>query len=222
MIQYLVSDLIKEVKIVLDRNDESDEVIDSKWLDTLTQGKLIDELLLKGIRTIEQLAPAELVEGVTDISPKVTWSSNNNGNLVGRLEIPANVMRVLFVKASDWSRPAKIISDTDDEYAWQSNMYVCGNTQNPIAALTRKGQKKILELYTSKSESATVDLSYVILPSYTTEGDYKYVTFSRLLEDAVVYMVASLVCDSLGDSETSASLKAIAYQFAGIQEQTQS
>ncbi len=101
-------------------------------------------------------------------------------------------------------------------------MYVCGNTQNPIVALTRKGQKKILELYTSKSESATVDLSYVILPSYTTEGDYKYVTFSILLEDAVVYMVASLVCDSLGDSETSASLKAIAYQFAGIEEPTQS
>lgn len=221
MTQYLVSDLIKEVKIVLDRNDESDEAIDSKWLDTLTQGKLIDELLLKGIRTIEQLAPAEMVEGTTLSKPIVTWS-NNNGNLVGRMEIPANVMRVLFVKASDWSRPAKIISDTDDEYAWQSNMYVCGNTQNPIAALTRKGQKKILELYTSKSESATVDLSYVIIPSYTTNGDVTYVTMSTLLKDAAVYMVASLVCDSLGDSEMSASLKAIAYQLAGIEEPTQS
>lgn len=222
MTQYLVSDLIKEVKIVLDRNDESDEAIDSKWLDTLTQGKLIDELLLKGIRTIEQLAPAEKVEGKTASSSKVTWASNNNGNFVGSMEIPSNVMRVLFVKASDWSRPAKIISDTDDEYAWQSNMYVCGNAQNPIAAITRKGQKKILELYTSKSESATVDLSYVILPSFSIEGDYKFVTFSTLLKDAVVYMVASLVCDSLGDSEMSASLKAIAYRFAGIEEQTQS
>ncbi len=217
MYGYKVSELVSEVKVILDRNQETSALVPEDT-DTLSQAELIESVLLPATRTIEQLAPVEMLGDLTTqiTSPRVTWT-NVNGAYMGTITVPEEMLRIVSVRASDWDRPGTIILDTDKAYAWQSNVYVRGNTEAPIVAFTHKSGQRTLELYTSKTDKATVDFTYLDDPSIRKTVDGLYINVCWLLHDAIVYMAASLVCDSIGDSQTATSLKAIAYQLAGIE-----
>lgn len=213
MIAYDVSSLVAEVKVILDRNQESSTLVPDDS-DTLTQGELIEQVLLPAVRAIEQLAPADMLGDLIKLSTlNVTWSSCGVGAYMGTCTLPEDLLRIISVKASDWYRPGTIIMDTDKAYVWQKNSYVRGNKENPVVAITHKDGKRTLELYSSSSTNVTADMAYLLLPDVEDGKIY----MSQLLHDSIVYMAASLVCDSIGDTQTAASLKAIAYQLANIE-----
>lgn len=213
MIAYDVSDLVADVKVILDRNQESSTLVPEDS-DTLTQGELIEKVLLPAVRAIEQFAPADMLGDLIKLSTiNVTWSLCSVGVYMGECTLPEDLLRIISVRASDWYRPGTIIMDTDKAYAWQKNSYVRGNKENPIVAITHKSGKRTLELYSSSSSSVTADMAYLLLPDVEDGKIY----ISQLLHDSIVYMAASLVCDSIGDTQTASSLKAIAYQLANIE-----
>ncbi len=213
MIAYDVSDLVADVKVILDRNQESSTLVPEDS-DTLTQGELIEKVLLPAVRAIEQFAPADMLGDLIKLSTlNVTWSLCSVGVYMGECTLPEDLLRIISVRASGWYRPGTIIMDTDKAYAWQKNSYVRGNKENPIVAITHKSGKRTLELYSSSSSSVTADMAYLLLPDVEDGKIY----MSQLLHDSIVYMAASLVCDSIGDTQTASSLKAIAYQLANIE-----
>lgn len=216
MKEYAVSDLVKEVKVILDRNQETADMIPDDT-DTLSQGEIIRGVIVKATRAIEELAPASKLDSIKYTSQKVAWTEDK-GSYVGQLSLPDKLLRLVYVKVSDWKRPGTVISDGDDEYLYQQNQYVRGNPQRPIAALVHIAGVRVLELYTSNDKDATAALSYVSEPSIDSDGN---IEICGLLKDAVVYMAAYLTCVSLGDTETAAGYKATAYQLAGIVEPSQ-
>lgn len=216
MTGYKVSELVSEVKVILDRNQETSTLVPED-ADTLTQAELIERVLLPATRAIEQYAPAEMLgDLVRSSTMSVTWTYIS-GAYAGTCILPENLLRIISVRASDWDKPGTIILDTDKAYAWQRNVYVRGNTESPIVALTRKAGKRVLELYSSKTNKATVEFVYLEDPSINNTVNGTCINASWLLHDAIVYMAASLVCSSIGDTQTAASLKAIAYQLANIE-----
>lgn len=216
MTGYKVSELVSEVKVILDRNQETSTLVPEDT-DTLTQAELIERVLLPATRAIEQYAPVEMLGDLVQRSTiSATWT-NVSGAYMGTITVPENILRIVSVKASDWNKPGTIILDTDKAYAWQSNVYVRGNTEAPIVALTRKNGARVLELYSSITNKATVDFAYLEDPSVNKTVNGTYINASWLLHDAIVYMAASLVCSSIGDTQTASSLKAIAYQLANIE-----
>lgn len=213
--EYAVSDLVKEVRIILDRNQESDALLTPDDSDTLTQGKLIESRIEDAATIIESLAPPYKIDGVY-YSPSPTWTLSN-GLYVGKLELMESVMRVLSVRASDWSRNARIITEHDEEYAYQNSRFgVRGNPERPIAVLTHGGGKKVLELYSSNGNEG-VSLCYVSYPK--VEGGK--INLPQGLKDSVLYMCASLVCIILGDVNTATNLRSVAYRLADITEPSQ-
>ena len=129
------------------------------------------------------------------------------------MELPSDLIRVLSVKVSDWIRPGRIISENDDEYKLQTSRFgVRGNVERPVAAIVHAGGKRYIELYTSNSDDATLDLSYVKLPSINAGT----IDLPQGLVDAVKYMTAYLVCVSLGDNDTANGLLSVAKNLAGI------
>lgn len=210
-----VSDLVKEVKVILDRNQESDALLTPDDSDTLTQGKLIESRIEDAATIIESLAPPHKVNG-SHYSPSPTWTFVN-GLYVGKLELMDSVMRVLSVRASDWNRNARIITEHDEEYAYQNSKFgVRGNPDRPIAVLINNRGSNALELYSSSTNEG-VSLSYVSYPKVENGN----INLPQGLKDSVLYMCASLVCVSLGDMTSAANHRAVAYRLADIDEPSQ-
>lgn len=218
MVEYAVSDLVKEVKVLLDRNQESAGLLAPDDTDTLSQAELIESKIVDAARIIEEEAPEDMVEG-TACTNEVTWTDSNGGYYVGKMVLPTDMLRILSVKAEDWNRPATIISESDDAYKYQNCKYgVRGNPERPIAAIVHTANGKSIELYTSKKQDATLAFIYVQVPSITTE---QKISLPSVLKDSVLYMAGYLTCISLGDTDTASKFIGVARKLAHIVEPTE-
>lgn len=215
---YAVSDLVKEVKVLLDRNQESAGLLSPSDSDTLSQAELIESKIVDAARIILSDAPEDMVEG-TSCANAVTWTDSNDGYYVGNMVLPNDILRILSVKADGWNRPAEIISESDDAYKYQNCKYgVRGNPERPIAAIVHTDNGNSIELYTSKKKDATLAFIYVKVPSITTE---QKIILPSVLKDAILYMAGYLTCISLGDTDTASGLLGVARKFAHIVEPTE-
>lgn len=217
MVEYAVSDLVKEVKVLLDRNQESAGLLAPSDSDTLSQAELIESKIVDAARIILSDSPEYMVEG-TSCTNDVTWTDDSNGYYVGKMVLPTDMLRILSVKAGDWNRPATIISESDDAYKYQNCKYgVSGNPERPIAAIVHTANGKSIELYTSKKQDATLAFIYVQVPSITTE---QKISLPSVLKDSILYMAGYLTCISLGDTDTASGFLGVARKLAHIVEPT--
>lgn len=218
MVEYAVSDLVKEVKVLLDRNQESAGLLAPSDSDTLSQAELIESKIVDAARIILSDAPEDMVEG-TSCTNDVTWTDSNS-YYVGKMVLPTDMLRILSVKADDWNRPAEIISESDDAYKYQNCKYgVRGNPERPVAAIVHTANGKSIELYTSTNQDATLAFIYVQVPSITTE---QKISLPSVLKDAILYMAGYLTCISLGDTDTASGFLGVARKLAHIVEPTTS
>ncbi|WP_418868433.1 hypothetical protein [Segatella hominis] len=217
MSTYAVSELVKEVKVLLDRNQESAGLLTPTDSDTLSQGELIQSKIVDAARIILKDAPASMLDGKTFDGLNTAWAETN-GAYVGTVYLPSDMIRLLDVKASDWNRSAEIITEEDDAYKIQSSRFgVRGNPERPIAALIHNSGNRYLELFTSKSNTATVSLTYVGMP-LISEGN---IDLPETLKDSILYMAGYLTCISLGDTDTASGLLGVARKLAHIVEPTE-
>ena len=223
MKKYAVSDLVKEVKVLLDRNQESSGLLTPDDTDTLSQAELIKSKIVDAASIILSDAPVDMVDGIKLDNISVSWASKNNA-YVGTVYMPADMIRLLSVRASDWNRNAEIITENDEAYKYQGCKYgVRGNPDRPIAAIVHTKGGRYLELYTSKSNSVTVDFTYVAQPEIITESSgVCYINLQSNLKDAILYMAGYLTCVSMGDTDTAAGLFGVARKLAHIVEPTTS
>ena len=63
MSTYAVSELVKEVKVLLDRNQETSGLLTPTDTDTLSQGELIQSKIVDAARIIFEDAPASMLDG---------------------------------------------------------------------------------------------------------------------------------------------------------------
>ena len=216
MVEYAVSDLVKEVKVLLDRNQESAGLLTPDDTDTLSQAELIESKIVDAASIIFSDAPEDMVEGTACMNA-VTWEDSND-YYVGKMILPTDMLRILSVKAEDWTRSATIISESDDAYKYQNCKYgVRGNPERPIAAIVHTTNGKSIELYTSKKQNATLAFIYVQVPSVTTE---KKIMLPSILKDSIIYMAGYLTCISLGDTDTASGFLGVARKLAHIVEPT--
>lgn len=155
-----------------------------------------------------------------EIGTKDTLSFKQSGGLyVGEVQLPKDLMRLLMVRMSDWERGGKIIQETDEEYVWQCSRFgVKGNPQRPIAAVVQNADGDLsMELYSCKTSAATLSCTYIPLP-YIDNG---VIFMCKKLKESILYMTASLVCTSLGDTATASSMQSTAFRLADIEEKTQ-
>ena len=219
MKKYAVSDLVKEVKVLLDRNQESSGLLTPDDTDTLSQAELIKSKIVDAASIILSDAPVDMVDGIKLDNISVSWASKSNA-YVGTVYLPADMIRLLSVRASDWNRNAEIITENDEAYKYQGCKYgVRGNPDRPIAAIIHTKGGRYLELYTSKSNSVTVDFTYASQPEISGAGD---INLQSNLKDAILYMAGYLTCVSMGDTDTAAWLLGVARKLAHIVEPTTS
>ena len=185
----LVSDIIKEVKIILDENIVDDAVLtaDANQLQLLD---LIKSRIIDAVRSIHEAAPSELLDdGLTIPGATVTLQDGS-----GYITLPDDFMRLVIFQLATWSRPVVVpISDTDPKYFMQKSRFlgIRGGTDKPVCAITTGASCRILEFYSIApgTTASVVKAKYLPLPSISNDS----IQVCKKLYRPILYECAGLV-----------------------------
>lgn len=212
---YSISELVREVKVILDRNQEKEGLLTPEDSDTLSQCELIESKLVDAAKIIEWNAPNEKIDY------RLTATQNGTTEKIGsyyyrREHLPTNFWRLLNVSCEDWERNATIIGEEDERAKMVRNKWrVCGTPEQPIAVVKMHEEGgSYVESYVMKGQDHLPKIIYLPMPKIESGN----ITLCTDIKDAILYMAASLVCVSLGDNDTGNGLRAVAYQMANIVE----
>lgn len=206
---YKVADLVREVRIAIDKNNSSAPLaalIDD--VDTLSIDALIESKIEDAARAVTVNAPRHLLDSGKGFSTAVAWSSSKTKHW-GFTQLPEDFLRLVTFQMSDWSYPVvEAITETDPIYKQQNSRFagIGGNPQRPVVAIVQHPIGLILEFYSCTSNDVAVKIArYIPIPRIENER----IGISEKLVDAVVYYCAYLVLTSLSEVEQAKVMFAI-------------
>ena len=196
---YKVADIIRDVRIAMDTNDIDASLLADKDTDTLQLDDIIRSVIVDAVKTIEIIAPAQLVDSGHNFGDELYWNEDCSGQVL----LPMDFFRLIVFHMSDWDRPVySAITESDPAYALQHSpfMGIKGNWQKPVCAIVKKPIGNVLEFFSCKDNTATID-SAVYLPIPMIEEDA--IEISERCYRAVVYQCAGLTASLLGEDKSA-------------------
>ncbi len=207
---YKILHIMREVRIAIDENKMSEQLIDDEDIDTLSLDEIIRSKIVEAVRRVEIAAPVHLLEGGVPFGDAVYWRSKGSGWIL----LPEDFMRLLVFKMSDWERPVyEPITAADPQYQLQFSRYkgLRGNPQKPVVAIVTRAEGRALELFSCKDTNATVEQAvYLPLPKVDRDGG---INIPGRCYRSVVYETASLVLATIGQNEQCAVMTELSKQL---------
>lgn len=206
---YNVEVIMQDVRIALDENKISDQLINDEDIDTLSLNEIIHSKIVEAVRRVENSAPLQFLEERHHFGDAVFWADKGSGWVL----LPDDFMRLIAFRMSDWERTCySAISVNDPLYELQSSRHkgIRGNKQKPICAIVLRAEGRALEFFSSNSTSAKViRASYLPYPKIN-EGK---IEISERCYSAVVYTIAALSLMAIGTFDKAAQMNALAKSF---------
>lgn len=204
---FQLSKIARDVRIAIDQNMTSEQLLLSNDIETLSLEDIIRSKIVEAVQRIECAAPSYLLEEGHLFGDSVSWSELGSGYIL----LPDDFMRLIAFRMSDWERPVyNTISADDPMYAKQSSRYkgIRGNIQRPVCAIVNRPQGKVLEFYSCNNTDAYVKQAlYLPYPHIDESGG---IDICERCYTAVIYTVAALVLITYGESEKAAALSELA------------
>jgi hypothetical protein len=204
---YKIETVEQDVRIAIDENKTSEQLISDEDIDTLSLNEIIRSKIEEAVRRVETAAPSFLLEEGHTFGDSVCWEGNGSGWTL----LPDDFMRLIAFRMSDWERTCyNAISVDDPLYDLQSSRYkgVRGNVQKPVCAVVNRAEGKALEFFSSKSEDAYVKrASYLPYPEIDEDDG---IDISERCYTAVVYTTAALVLTAYGANDRAEQFNALA------------
>ena len=198
-----LSDVIREVKIILDENITEVSVL----TDDPDQLQLKDHIkarVVDAVRQIHEAADSSLLDDglliPLEVSGQPTIQVNPDGT--GYVALPDDFMRLVIFKMTKWKRPVVVaISDTDPGYFLQKSRFmgIRGGVDKPVCAITTGEASKVLEFYSlpaGETDTSVEKARYLPLPKIEVDDTIK---MCRKLVRPIYYQCAALVALSLKD-----------------------
>lgn len=176
--------------------------------------KLVEGAIVESAVKVHNLAPAIMLDGVKgeqDKDYEAKFDDKDENVIV--IKMKRDTIRVTSVKADDSNIVVcDFLPEDSAEARKQLNQYVRGIPDDPrvvLAKVWNDNYQPVLRYYTSKSNTAQVDLYYVPYP----EINETIVEICPKLEYAVLNEIAASVLDSLDEHEKAKLYreKAMAY-----------
>lgn len=200
---------MRDVRIAIDENRTSEQLVSDDDIDTLALDELISSKIEEAARKVIASAPIMLLDGGRPVGDALYW----RGDGVGWVLLPDDFLRLVVFKMSDWERPVHtVVAPGTPTYQLQFSRCkgLRGNPQKPIVALTRRAEGLALEFFSCCTESAVIEMgSYIPLPRIR-DG---YVNLPERCYKAVVYETASLVLVAMGQGELASFMSNIAKEL---------
>lgn len=189
MVNVLVTELVRDVRISLDEN-AAESVYLSGNSDNLELDEIIRLKLPEAAREVTETCEVGLLEPVV---MGTTVTADDGG---GVLTIPDDFLRLVFLKMKGWNRGVSVVagegSDTD---LIQRNRYTRGTATKPVCVYGHDANGGRVIEYFGKG-SVVEKALYMPLPAITGSGTSAVLSLSRLLRDAIVKRTAELVAEA--------------------------
>lgn len=199
---YQITEVIREVRIALDHNNTSAQLLTEDDIDTLTLEEIIRSKIVEAVRRVHTDAPPYLLEEGHNFGDELYWADMNSGWIL----LPDDFLRLIIFRMTDWERPVYSAISTDSpEYRKQSSRFkgIRGTTQKPVCAIGIRPEGRVLEFYSCKNHDAQVAQGmYIPEPKIDLNGG---IDISPRCYRAVVYMAAALVATTTGDGERASA-----------------
>jgi len=210
MKKYTIDEIISLARAKLDEIGLNDSEMAETDTDNANVNTIIKSCIADAYRTVAMLADVALIEAKDGSGATLSIDSN----LVGKISLPSDFLRLVSVRLSSWvsSRDTAVPEDSD-LYRMQSNKWVCGSPDMPVAALVNGPDGRALELYKAASTGDTLrSFTYVA----SIDKNASEVNISDQLADAFIYFVAGLTAVSLQEPVADNLLK-IARGLIGVE-----
>ena len=199
MKSYFIEDIVKDVRISLDMNSNSETLAEFEDNDTLSINEIIKSKIIEGVKQVHSIAPPHLLDGGNIFGDAIYWGDMESGLVL----LPDDFMRFVVFQMSDWTRAVyHAIETSDPQYELQSAPYkgLRGTCNNPVCAIATRHEGRVLEFYSCKDENATVKKAlYIPYPKIEEEA----IDICEKCYKAVTYAIAALVLTVFGDSDKS-------------------
>ena len=107
---------MRDVRICLDQNMTSEQLLQDDDVDTLALDDIVRSKILEAVVRVHSNAPTYLLEEGHNFGDAVFWGDLESGWVL----LPQDFMRLIVFEMSDWERAVFLaISPTDPEYALQ-------------------------------------------------------------------------------------------------------
>ncbi len=197
---YKLQRIARDVRIAIDENKTSEQLIADEDIDTLSLEEIVRSKIVEAVRRVVTEAPTHLLDGGEPFGDAIFWRSQCSGWTL----LPEDFMRLVIFKMSDWERPVyEPITAADPQYQLQFSRYkgLRGNPQKPVVAIVSRAEGRALELFSCKSQNATVEQAvYIPLPKVDCDGG---INIPERCYMSVVYEAASLVLATIGNTLSS-------------------
>lgn len=207
---YKILHIMRDVRIAIDENQNSERLIAEEDIDTLTLDDIIRSKIVESVRRVITESPIHLLDGGIPFGDAVYWRDQGSGWIL----LPDDFMRLIIFKMSDWERPVyEPITAADPQYQLQFSRYkgLRGNPQKPIVAIVSRSEGRALELFSCHDTNATVEQAvYIPLPKVDCDGG---IEIPERCYMSVVYEAASLVLSTINQIEQSSRMSELSKQL---------
>lgn len=203
---YNIHDVMRDVRICLDQNMTSEQLLQDDDVDTLALDDIVRSKILEAVVRVHTNAPTYLLEQGHNFGDAVYWGDLESGWVL----LPQDFMRLIVFEMSDWEAAVyTAISTTDPKYELQRQRIKAlrGTAQKPVCAIATRPEGRVLEFYSCKSEDAYVRRAQY-LPYPKIDKD-EGIDICERCYTGVIYAAASLVLLTLGEAEKSSALSEI-------------
>lgn len=195
--------LARDIRVALDQNAESRELLSADDIDTLTLDEIIRSKMEEAVKRVHLTAPNYMLECGHNFGDAVYWADKESGWVL----LPEDFLRLVVFEMDDWERAVySAISTEDAAYAKQRSRWkgIRGTAQSPVCAIAIRPEGRVLEFYSCKTDKAQVRRAvYCPQPVVDCNGG---IDISERCYRAVVYQAAALVSVTLGQQEQSAAM----------------
>lgn len=195
------TDIQKNVRTILDYNKVSAALDSMDEFSALDIDSMIKDSVSPALMQLMMMAPLEIVE--QSVTSK-TLALAASGLSPVEIQLPDDFLRFVSCKLTSWKYPVTELSAMGSKEHQRQYGEVEGlkaTASNPIAVMdySETSGKKTLILFNGVKGDTEATCNYVGIPESTTTG----ITLSERLHVPLYYIVASLVCEILKDTQKS-------------------
>ena len=213
-----VQEIVTRVRAAIDELMENDSQFLRQSTDEANLTRVIVDKIGYALQYIFENAPLDKLDSsVMEEFTAGELASNFSidANLVGKVILPTNLLRVVTARLSSWSHFPIPEPDTSQVYLMQQDPYARGSWDRPANILTAG----TLEMYCAKETTDTLIFKFIKKPttSFSPDSPSTTVNCPSALEAALIYQIAGLSMVAFRE-DVAASLFTIADKYLNQQQ----
>lgn len=200
-----IENIKRDVRIALDQNMVSTQLLSTGDIDTLSLDDIIESKIIEAARLVTRDAPLYLLDGGSSFGESIHWFSRE-GFGGGYIVLPTDFLRLVAFQMSDWDYPVTTaITEDSPLYPLQSSRYggVRGNPQNPVVAIISE-YPLLLEFYSCTAGAGVSVKRAKYIPYPKIENGQ--LTFCEKLRPAIIYYTAYLTALTIGNGDAATAM----------------